>query len=300
MIGGDDNKPEIFMSVAYYPFPGKSLEAAGTGNVVLKWLPPKYTERNWPYADPAVAASSAWPSLTGGLEDGEPIYAREVKQYNIWRSTTQTGPWTLVGTTTALYASTYVVGDSKTDYFMWHPVDSGGAMISASNKISYTDTPGNGTWYYAVTTQENSDLESQTLSEILEVTVAGGNVTGTSVVAVEGQTGFWTTKSSAPSTLTAVQQAVTTHYKLDWTDLADTKVRYYNVYYREGSNPTVNQIYRIASIPPGLQTWLDWNVTSAVTPYYAITAVDRYGNESDPKFAIGGGPTVKYVIGVKK
>ncbi|MEK7212307.1 MAG: hypothetical protein AAB686_01360, partial [Patescibacteria group bacterium] len=89
------NMPDVFWSVVYYPYPPTDLgaaSAAGSG-VALSFLPPKYTNRRW--IDPA----------TGKIDEvnGEVLYAREIKQYHVWRSASSTMGWDTVGTVAAEY-----------------------------------------------------------------------------------------------------------------------------------------------------------------------------------------------------
>ncbi len=275
--GTFDSKPDIYWAVAYYPFPPTGLSADIGAGVKLAWLPPMYTMRGWPYASPNPPKDAKdWPLLdAGGRETGEPIYAREVKKYHVWRSPTGTSNWSEVGTVTAEYASAYAEDPAQ---FMLHPV-AGGRKVSPENKISFSDSPGDGVFHYAVTTEEHSGLESDRLSEVLRVTVSGGQVLESAVVQAAGQRDFWKTLPPAPPGLTVAKQSTPGHYRLSWTEPASSKIRYYNVYYATAGIPEADQRFRIASLPVGTTTWLDWNADPAQPAYYRVTSVDRYGNE---------------------
>ncbi len=186
---------DIFWSVVYYPYPPTDLSASYNSGVRVSWLPPKYTERGWPYASANPQKDSlGWPLLDGnGNEIGEPLYAREIKQYHVWRAASQNGPWQEVGTTNAQYSYTYAEDSTM---FMLHPI-ANGLKVSSSNKINFTDNPGSGTFYYALTSEEHSGLESDELSEILRVTISGTRVSS-QVVQAKGQKTFWTNVPSPP------------------------------------------------------------------------------------------------------
>jgi len=59
-------------------------------------------------------------------------------------------------------------------------------------------------------------------------------------------------------------------------------VRYYNVYYSTAGVPEPLQANRIASLPVGTKSWLDWLADPGKPGFYVMTSVDRQGNESAP------------------
>ncbi|MFB3892925.1 MAG: PQQ-binding-like beta-propeller repeat protein [Phycisphaerae bacterium] len=75
--------------------------------------------------------------------------------------------------------------------------------------------------------------------------------------------------------------------KLTWSAPADKDVRYYNVYYAPGAEkPAIDQACRIASVPAAAPTqYIDFAAKPGAQASYAVTAVDRFGNESKPVFA---------------
>jgi len=272
------NKADVFWSVVYYPFPPTDLEAVSSGGgVELRWLPPKYTDRRW--INPA----------TNQIDEvnGEELFAREIKQYHVWRAPAATGPWMEVGTgVTAEYGN-----DPQTNTLKPR---SNGNWVNASNKNRFNDNPGNGTWFYAVTCEEWSGLETDGLGEVLEVGVSGNSVTRTNLTRYAFDLGrkidnrpkkFWTTPPAAPALSVSPGSAVG-HYRLTWKETTDTKVRYYNIYYSNQGEPAVTQAYRIASVPVGTVnpgqdvTYLDWLADPVAQGFYRITTVDRYGNET--------------------
>jgi len=277
-LNPDDFHPDVYWAVTFYPFPPTVLSATYEGGVNVEWLPPMYTDRGWPYARPDPATDSfGWPLLDGdGREIGEPLYAREIKSYHVWRSPTGDSGWQEVGVVDARYAATYA---EDATMLMLHPT-SGGLAVDGSNRIGFTDSPGDGTFYYAVTVEEHSGIESRDLSEILEVTVSGGSITSATVVEPQGQSGFWTVPPAPPTGFTVEARPTPGHYLLSWTEPGEPKIRFYNIYYGTEADPPASQPYRIASIPTGFSAWLDWLADPVAEGHYGITSVDRQGNES--------------------
>lgn len=96
---------------------------------------------------------------------------------------------------------------------------------------------------------------------------------------------FWTTAPSKPAnqTVAAVSKTgVSGQYTISWMEPTDSTIRHYNIYYSNVSFPSVSEAYRIASVPKGISTYLDWCADPNATGFYAITSVDRFGNESGP------------------
>ncbi|MEA1925001.1 MAG: hypothetical protein U9M95_03940 [Candidatus Altiarchaeota archaeon] len=241
---GEDDSPDIYWAVAYYPYPPTDLGACYEGGVKLSWLPPRYTERGWPNEtmDPAP-------------------YAREIKAYHLWRASSQTGPWQEIGSVNASY--------HVDDYY---------GLVHDINTLQFIDNPGDGVSYYALTSEEHSGLESHELSEIMEVTVSGTSVMST-VVQSKGQKSFWTTAPQSPLNFKYQATGTLGQYQLSWTEPGDSKIRFYNAYYSNQSNPPADQRHRFASLPAGSSTYLDWVADPNSPGYYGITAVDRQGNE---------------------
>ena len=271
---------DIFWSVVYNPYPATDLEAASaTGDgVELGFLPPKYTERRW--IDPA----------TGKIDEvnGEVLYAREIKEYQVWRSTSPTSGWDIAGTVAADYDNDSVTNTLK-------PL-ANGDWVSGTNKITFDDNPGDGVWYYAVTSTEHSGLESDELSEVIRVTISGGEVTSSQIVQAQGQKGFYNTAPAAPFDFTASQTSTAGHYELSWSEPGEAKIRYYNVYYSTTGDSFMTDVeaqdyqqFRIASLTAGTDGYLDWLADPNADGFYGITSVDRYGNESDVTYVGGGG-----------
>ena len=71
-------------------------------------------------------------------------------------------------------------------------------------------------------------------------------------------------------------------YRLKWAASAAGDVRYYNVYFSAKGRPEAVQARRIASLPATSTEYLDWAAPVTGKAHYAVTAVDRQGNESPP------------------
>lgn len=186
-----------------------------------------------------------WPNET----TDSPPTSKEIKGYHVWISNDGNTGWKEL-TTNAVTTEFYDI-------------------IQGNNT----------TQYYAVTSEEYSRLESRTLSAIRQVTLdANGNLT-TSQSAIEGKTGFWTTKPLAPNPSTFAI-AAGGPYRLTWLEPNGSKIRYYNIYYSSSSaSVPTDQQHRIASVPVGTTTYLDWLADTSKPGYYKITSVDRQGNE---------------------
>lgn len=132
---------------------------------------------------------------------------------------------------------------------------------------------------YAVTAEEWSTLESDTTSNTLAV--AAGTATPGKPV-----TKFDKTPPIPPSDFAVVKETDEAgQYRLKWTASSSSDVRYYNVYFSAKEKPAIEQKRLIASPLPSTTSYLDWTAPTEGGASYAITAVDRQGNESAPVFA---------------
>ena len=165
-----------------------------------------------------------------------------------------------------------------------NPVPSGEAGYT------YTDaTPaGNAPRVYAVTAEEWSTLESDETSNILTVTPGSG-------LPWAGKPGpsrrGW--DKTPPPAVEAFQATPESdepgQYRLKWKSNPAPDLRYYNVYCSPMEQPAIVQKRRLVSPPADSTEYLDWSAPTGVARvYYAITAVDRQGNESAPAFAEAG------------
>lgn len=150
-----------------------------------------------------------------------------------------------------------------------------GGLIAGTTFTDTTATSGQ-TYDYAVTAQENSGLESNQLSNIEEVVVGGA----ASQSAAAGTTGWWTTPPNPPTGLSAKLDASGTFLTLSWTASTSSDVRYYKIYYGDGSKPAADQAHLIATPPGSASSWIIWQVDANVPPVFGVSAVDRQDNES--------------------
>lgn len=205
--------------------------------------------------DTANGVSLSWAApkyTTRGFPTGEdPVpSAMEIKGYHVWMSLNGTTGWTEVTT----------------------------AEVASPLAITQAD---NTTRYYAVTSEEYSGMESDILSEVIRCVIDEYGDLTTSITAAEGTTEWWTSSPTNATNFGGSKDETTGHYLLSWTGSSDSKVRYYNLYYSDTAVPSAVQQNRIASIRVGVNAYRDWNPnTSSEYAYYALTAVDRYGNES--------------------
>lgn len=173
-------------------------------------------------------------------------------------------------------------------YHVWSTTDatllSGWTELTASAQagLTYDHAQANGTTlFYAVTTEEHSRLESDYLSNVWRVVLDGaGAIASQLQIREQGIRGWWVASPSAPTLASSTFPPAATN-SLSWTPPGDvSKVRYYNLYYSPSGPPSTTVDNRIASVPVGVNTWIDWLHDTASTANYAITSVDRYGNES--------------------
>ena len=279
--GRDD--VDIYWSVVTYPYPPVNLTANYLSGIRISFLPPKYTERGWPFANETKnrERNGSWPELDSqGREIGEPLYAREIKKYHVWRASSQNGSWSEVGSVDYLQNYTYHSSeDVNNELMMLHPVDATGRKISPTNKLFFTDAISDGIYYYTLTSEEHSGLESDELSEILRVDFSGGAISSQQIVQAKGQKDFWRNAPASVINFNYSATGIAGHYRLNWIEPSDSKIRFYNLYYSNVNNPSAAQQYRIASLPDGTHTYLDWLADPVNPGYYGITSVDRYGNE---------------------
>lgn len=248
----DDDYISVAVAVAYYPHPPEITSVtnnSGTYTVRFDWRTDQttsrgYTQRGWP--DEAV---------------DDPPPPRETKLFRLWRSANGSTEWEPVGTVDADIFGRYNFATGE-----WN-----------GNKYwEIADTPKPGTWYYAVTAQEWSGLESHTLSNVFST---AGTQTAIYPSDPKGTKKFY---SFAPQWPTPKVTKLSTpgQYRLEWDEPEDPLIRYYNIYYSTNPIPKAIQNQRIASVPRGTKTYVDWLADPAMEGYYLITSVDTQGNES--------------------
>jgi hypothetical protein len=134
---------------------------------------------------------------------------------------------------------------------------------------------------YFVTAEEWSGLESDTTSNAVEVSLVLGD--GHKVVDRPALTKFDTVAPPAITGFTAIREEPG-QYRLKWDQSPASDLRYYNVYFSQAGGPEISQKRLIVSPLKGMTSYLDWSAPTEGGAFYAITAVDRQGNESPPAF----------------
>jgi len=263
---------DIFWVVAYYPHPPEITSVSASSETVtikFDWRNTTgapsdtrgYTQRGWPDED-----------------SNNPPPPRETDKFRLWRSTDKF-TWVPIGTTDADIFSRYDFSDGT-----W----------GGNTYWNITDAPGNGTFYYAVTSIEWSGLESQTLSNVYKITVSDGSCSGSQDTGYPadpgGDSNFYTTAPDEPIGVSSAHKespaTADGQYTIKWTRPANyTMIRYYNIYAEDGAISAIEQQNRIASIPAGAGpngsfSWVDWLGKPNGTTQYVVTSVDYQGNES--------------------
>ncbi len=188
--------------------------------------------------------------------------AVETKGFHVYRTIGEAPPVDLTPQTVAARDETGKMKESVT----FHDAE------AAADK-SYT---------YFVTAEEWSTLESATTSNLVTVGVENGKsssvapLTKFDAIAPPEITGF-----TATAELDAKGQ-----YRLHWTKSPADDVRYYNVYFSATGQPEISQKRLIASPLASMTSYLDWSAPIDGAANYAITAVDRQGNESKAVFVL--------------
>jgi hypothetical protein len=239
---------DLIIGVLYFPHPPEIEQVSASGGTVtvrfdwnLDGTSRGYTQRGWPHED-----------------NDLPPPPRETELFRLWRSQDSIN-WAPVGTVYAQIFTRYDFSDGT-----W----------SGNDYWEIQDTPGDGTWYYAVTSKEWSGLESRALSNIYEITLSGGSGTGSQ-------------SSAYPSDPGDMDDPGTSDFYTSFSPANPELIRYYNIYAEDGSSPTVEQTDRIASIPAGACvdgncSWVDWLGNIDGSTNYVVAPVDSQGNEGPP------------------
>lgn len=248
--------PDMFVLVAYYPYPPEITACTATGGTVtttFEWMldgasPRAYNTRGWPHPD-----------------NDDPAPPRETSKFRLWRKPSTGSTWTPLSTTNAAIFTRY---------------DFSAGTWSGNDYWTINDAPGNGTWDYAVTSVEWSGLESKAISNTFRITVTGGSDSGSQQAAYPSDPG----KLTSPNT-----SGFYTSYNATNTSL----IRHYNIYAQDGSAPSVTAADRIASIPASAFSttacsYVDWLGHTSGTTQYVVTAVDTQGNESTALTGVTG------------
>jgi hypothetical protein len=281
--GAYDGNPDMFWTVAYYPYPPEIKSASKDGsNVKLAWDFNQGTAGSPNYSNPRTYTKRGWPNETVD----RPAAPREIKNFRVWSSDDNL-TWTEVETTT------YNNCSGNNECGMW----------TESSWILDVSQANNTTKYYAITSVEHSGLESKTLSNSWKVTTDGsGNIiNGTGNKGSEenpypsdpgGRSNFFITSPDEPTAITwnHKQSPATAdgQYTLTWSaPTSHNLIRYYNIYASDLGVPSAIQQMRIASIPATSDydadnnfSYIDWLGNTDGLTQYKVTAVDFQGNES--------------------
>ena len=225
-----DDHPYISYAVVEYPHPPEIISLTGSGTYTIRfdYRLDQTTSRGY--------SNRGWPTSS----DDKPV-PREVNKFRLWRSV-DGNTWEPIKTLNATITTKF-------------DLSNGGLVGGQVGHWDFIDTPGAGTFYYAVTAVEHSGLESRVVSNVFST--AGS-------------------QTAAYPTDPGIDTGIISSFDL-------SLVRYYNVYAEDGSAPTVNSINLIVSVPVTFgESFVDWLGNTAGTTQYKVTAVDTQGNESNP------------------
>lgn len=291
-LSDTDTKPQLFWTVAYYPYPPEIKSASkNETNVKLDWdfnqgqncsnsadVTNNNKESIFPnLINPRTYATRGWPHETLDC----PPSPREIKNFRIWISD-DNSTWTPAGTVS------YNNCSGNNECGMW----------TESSWSFDHQQPNDTTKYYAITSVEYSGLESRTLSNVWKVTLDNsGNIIEqgeqeTYPADPGGKSNFYQTSPTTPKNITSQHKLAPANadgqYTLTWSAPTNkTMVRYYNIYAHDGSAPQAVQQMRIASIAATSDydsdnnfKYIDWLGNPDGSTQYKITSVDYQGNES--------------------
>jgi hypothetical protein len=277
-LSASDAYPQIFWTVAYYPYPPEIKSAVKSGsNVRLSWDFNQGTAGSPNLVNPRTYATRGWPHDTAD----RPPSPREIAQFRIWSSDDAIN-WSPLGTTS---------------YNNCSGTNECGTWTETAWTFDAVQT-NNSTKYYAVTSLEHSGLESRALSNLWKVVLdAGGavlqQVQYSSYPATPGgKSNFYTAQPPGPLQVNSVHMqapaSTAGQYTITWSaPVNKALIRYYNVYAADGNVPTTIQQHRVASVPAssdydgtGSYKYIDWLGNVSGTTKYLVTSVDFQGNES--------------------
>jgi hypothetical protein len=138
------------------------------------------------------------------------------------------------------------------------------------------------TYYFAVTSETGSDLESDSLSPVVQVKVLQDwklEIKRT----LETGTGWDNIPPDAPLNFRG-EMVVPGKYLLNWSASPSADVLYYKIYFSATSPPPIGPENLIAKLRQGAVSFLDTRAQKGGGAYYAIIAVDRQDNLSSPAY----------------
>ena len=150
--------------------------------------------------------------------------------------------------------------------------------IPGTSFVDDSATPGK-LYVYMVAAQEWSGLESALKNATLLVQVTEKGPTSSPL---GHPLAGWVNTPPPPVAGFRATRDADGDVALAWEASPAPDLRYYNLYYSPEAPPKPEQPRRIASLPRSITRYLDWEARGDPKGFYAITAVDRQGNESEP------------------
>jgi len=167
--------------------------------------------------------------------------------------------------------------------------DDGGKTFSeltdeAISETAYADTsvePGR-TYTYAVTCEEYSRLESDVTSPTIAIAV---DEKGEAKLVATGEpVRDWDKTVPAKLAGFSAERMKNGLIALEWERSRDKDFRYYNIYASSKGRPDVSQKRLLVSPPYDETRYVDWSAPRKTAMHYAMTVIDRQGNESEPVY----------------
>ena len=241
-----NGQSDIYVIVNYFPYPPNIDSVKGSGGTVTVSV-------DWDSLESNVFrtyTTIGWPDTTD-----DPPPPREIAYFRLWRSS-DGSTWTRVDTV---------------NYNIFDRYDFADGVYTGDSVWMLTDTPGDGTWYYGVTSVEWSGLESRNLSNVFSITVSSGSGTGSQ-------------SSNYPLNPGDLDNPGTSDFYTSFND--STYTQYVNIYAEDGSSPTISQRNLVGSISINAAvndtiTWVDWLGNTNGTTQYVAAYVDYQGNISN-------------------
>jgi hypothetical protein len=155
---------------------------------------------------------------------------------------------------------------------------------AAIPETRFTDTTAEAdrTYTYAVTAEEWSTLESAQTSNLAKISLAAGGVSATVLPGIRE----WDKTAPPPVNQFRAQREADAdgQYRLTWAANGAIDLRHYNIYFSAAHRPDISAKCLLVSPPRTATQYLDWSAPANTRAHYAITAVDRQGNESPPTY----------------
>ena len=136
------------------------------------------------------------------------------------------------------------------------------------------------TYYFAVTSETGSGLESDSLSPVIQVREA---LNGKLEIkrTLETGTGWDNIPPEAPGNFSG-RRVAPGKYLLEWSASQSADVLYYQIYYSATSPPPIGPENLIAKLRQGAVSFMHISTPKVGGAHYAIIAVDRQDNLSRP------------------